>query len=114
MQVLRSAQAAHKRYLVVRALLVFLPNSRRAWRVFFVTSLTLAVYAKQHVSGPLLPALTQKAPAKPANSDIPASAPPALRYCPLQRHLRQSLQSVIMIFLRVLRSSRLVILRQIQ
>ncbi len=45
--------------------------------VFFVTSLTLAVYAKQHVSGPLLPALTQKAPAKPANSDIPASAAPA-------------------------------------
>ncbi len=45
--------------------------------VFFVTSLTLAVYAKQRVSGSLLPALTQKAPAKPANSDIPASAPPA-------------------------------------
>ena len=45
--------------------------------VFFVTSLTLAVYAKQRVSGSLLPAITQKVPAKPANSDIPASAAPA-------------------------------------
>ncbi len=83
--------------------------------VFFVTSLTLAVYAKQRVSGSLLPALTQKAPAKPANSDIPASAPPALPLLyPLRRHLRQSLQSVIMIFPRVLRPQRLVIPRQIQ
>ncbi len=45
--------------------------------VFFVTSLALAVYAKQRVSGGLVPAITQKLPAKPTNTDIPASATPA-------------------------------------
>ena len=46
--------------------------------VFFVTSLTLAIYAKKHVDGSLvLPAVTQKAPVKPANSDIPTATTPA-------------------------------------
>lgn len=44
--------------------------------VFFVTSLTLAVYAKQHVSGGLIPAVAPKTPTKPVNSDIPVSAAP--------------------------------------
>jgi preprotein translocase subunit SecG len=44
--------------------------------VFFATSMILAVYAKQHVSGAaILPGLNVKAPVKPANTDIPAPAP---------------------------------------
>ena len=54
--------------------------------VFFVTSMTLAVYAKKQVSGasiiPAIPAATETVPAKPANTDIPVSAAPAAAVTP--------------------------------
>jgi preprotein translocase subunit SecG len=51
--------------------------------VFFVTSMTLAVYAKKQVSGAtIIPAATETVPAKPANTDIPVSAAPAAAVTP--------------------------------
>lgn len=51
--------------------------------VFFATSMILAIYAKQHVSGSLIvPAAVQKAPVKPTNSDIPVTATPAAAPAP--------------------------------
>lgn len=53
--------------------------------VFFATSMVLAIYAKQHVTaGLVLPTITEKTPAKPANTDIPVTATPAPQPAPAQ------------------------------
>ena len=54
--------------------------------IFFVTSMTLAVFAKQQVTqGAVLPAPVSKTvPQQPANTDVPVSAPVATQTVPVE------------------------------
>ncbi len=50
--------------------------------VFFATSMILAIYAKKHVSGAIIAPVVEKAPVKPANTDIPVAATPVVAPAP--------------------------------